>query len=305
MDFSYWSANVAVLAVYAVVAVTHLLGMRDAATGARRHGRSLAPGLLAQAAIFQIGLLMVLLALVSPMGYYAHQLIWVRNLQDVVLAVVAPALIVLGAPWLPLARGTGLGRRWHLQEKDESAAAGDGDAWTSTTSAQPGWRVRPILVTVLFCLTWWVWHLPGPFDAALHSPTIYAAEVVTYLGVGVLFWLQLIGSRPLSPQMAPLNRVALVVAAAASGTVLGLIRAYGPGVAYPAYLGLGHSVSSVVSSQQAGGAILWVFPLIPFSIVAVALAVRWLEDEESGATEADFDRLLKHKSAWPSRPGLR
>ena len=301
MDFSYWSANVAVLAVYAVVAVTHLLGMRDAATGARRRGRSLAPGLLAQAVIFQIGLLMVLLALVSPMGYWSHQTIWVRNMQDVVLAIVAPALIVLGAPWLPLARGAGLGRRGH--HDGESAAAGDGEA--GGRSAPPGWRALPILVTVLFCVTWWVWHLPGPFDAALRSPAIYAAEVVTYLAVGIGFWLQLIGSRPLSPQMAPLNRVALVVAAAASGTVLGLIRAYGPGVAYPAYLGLGHSVSSVVSGQQAGGAILWVFPLIPFSIVAVALAVRWLEDEESGASAADLDRLLKRKSAWPSRPGLR
>ena len=305
MDFSYWSANVAVLAVYAVVAVTHLLGMCDAATGARRRGRSLGPGLLAQAASFQIGLLMVLLALVSPMGYWSQQLIWVRNLQDVVLAVVAPALIVLGAPWLPLARGAGLGRRTHHQDEDESAVAGDGDGQTGGRSAQPGWRPLPILVTVVFCVTWWVWHLPGPFDAVLRSPALYAAEVLIYLAVGILFWLQLIGSRPLSPQLAPLNRVALLVAAAASGTVLGLVRAYGPGVAYPAYLGLGHSVSSVVSAQQAGGAILWVIPLIPFSIVAVALAVRWLEDDEAGVTAADFDRLLKHKSAWPSRPGLR
>jgi putative membrane protein len=305
MDFSYWSASVAVLAVYAVVAVTHLLGMRDAATAARRRGRSLGPGLLAQAASFQIGLLMVLLALVSPMGYWSQRLIWVRNLQDVVLAIVAPALIVLGAPWLPLARGAGLGRRRHHHDEDESAVAGDGDGETDGRSAQPGWRARPILVTVVFCVTWWVWHLPGPFDAALRSPALYAAEVVTYLAVGILFWLQLIGSRPLSPQLAPLNRVALLVAVAASGTVLGLVRAYGPGVAYPAYLGLGHSVSNVVSAQQAGGAILWVFPLIPFSIVAVALAVRWLEDDEAGVTAADFDRLLKHKSAWPSRPGLR
>ena len=301
MDFSYWSANVAVLAVYVVVAVTHLLGMRDAATGARRQGRSLEPGLLAQAVIFQIGLLLVLLALVSPMGYFAHQAIWVRDMQDVVLAVVAPALIVLGAPWLPLARGAGLGRGGH--HDDEGAAAGD--AGPGGRRAEPGWRALPILVTVLFCVTWWVWHMPGPFDAALRSPAIYAAEVVTYLAAGIGFWLQLIGSRPLSPQLAPLNRVALVVAVAASGTVLGLIRAYGPGVAYPAYLGLGHGVSSVLSGQQAGGAILWVFPLIPLSIVAVALAVRWLEDEESGATTADLDRLLKHKSAWPSRPGLR
>ena len=303
MDFSYWSANVAVLAVYVVVAVTHLLGMRDAATGARRGGRSLPPGLLVQAVTFQIGLLMVLLALVSPMGYWSQRLIWIRNLQDVVLAIVAPALIVLGAPWLPLARGLGLGRRRHHQ--DEAAAAGAGDGEASVGSGRTGWQPLPILVTVAFSVIWWVWHLPGPFDAALRSPAIYAAEVVTYLAVGILFWLQLIGSRPLSPRMAPLNRVALVVATAASCTVLGLIRAYGPGVAYRAYLGLGHSVSSVVSYQQAGGAILWVFPLIPFSIVAVALAVRWLEDEESGATAADFDRLLKHKSAWPSRPGLR
>jgi putative membrane protein len=305
MDFSYWSANVAVLAVYAVVAVTHLLGMRDAAAAARRRGRSLPPGLLAQAVSFQIGLLMVLLALVSPMGYFAQRLIWVRNLQDVVLAVVAPALIVLGAPWLPLARGAGVGRRRHHREDDAGAVGGAADGETSGRITEPGWRALPILVTVLFCVNWWVWHLPGPFDAALRSPVIYAAEVVTYLAVGIGFWLQLIGSRPLSPQMAPLNRVALVVAAAASGTVLGLVRAYGPGVAYPGYLGLGHSVSSVVSAEQAGGAILWVFPLIPFSIVAVALAVRWLEDEESGANTADFDRLLKHKSAWPSRPGLR
>jgi putative membrane protein len=303
MDFSHWSASVAVLAVYVVVAVTHLLGMFGAATDARRQGRPLAPGLLAQAVIFQIGLLMVLLALVSPMGYYAHRLIWVRNLQDVVLAVAAPALIVLGAPWLPLARGAGLGRRRHHGEG--SAAAGDGDGGTGGRIAQPGWRARPILITALFCVTWWVFHLPGPFDAALRSPAIYAAEVVIYLAVGIGFWLQLIGSRPLSPQMAPLNRVALVVAAAASGTVLGLVRAYGPGVAYTGYLGLGQSVSSVVSGQQVGGSILWVLPLIPYSIVAVALIVRWLEDEESAPTAADFDRLLKHKSAWPSRPGLR
>jgi len=309
MDFSYWSANVAALAAYAVIAVTHLLGMRDAATGARRQGRSLPGGPLAQAASFQLGLLLVLLALVSPMGYWSQRLIWIRNLQDVVLAVVAPALIVLGAPWLPLARGLGLGRRGHpggeSAQGGESAAAGAGGAGTSGRGGRTGWQPLPVLVTVAFCLTWWVWHLPGPFDAALRSPAIYAAEVITYLAAGILFWLQLIGSRPFSPQLAPLNRVALVVAAAASGTVLGLVRAYGPGVAYPAYLGLGHSVSSVVGYQQAGGAILWVFPLIPFSIVAVALAVRWLEDEESGTTAADFDRLLKHKSAWPSRPGLR
>jgi hypothetical protein len=54
-----------------------------------------------------------------------------------------------------------------------------------------------------------------------------------------------------------------------------------------------------------GGGILWVVPLIPFSVLAIFLVVAWLRDEEAAATDADLDRLLRHKSAWPSRPSLR
>ncbi len=301
MDISYWSANVAVLAAYLVAAAAHLRGMRGAATGGGP-GQSRPPGppgRPGRAVAYQAGLLLALLAVVSPMGYWSYRFIWVRNLQDVVLAIVAPALIVLGAPWLPLSRGLGLSGR--LRRPERSGQAED----EAGRVVRPGWQPVPILVTVAFCALWWVWHLPGPFDAAVTSSVVYAAEVVTYLAVGIAFWLQLVESPPLRPRLAPLNRVALVVGAAASCTVFGLIRVYGPGLAYPAYLGLGHPLVSVVAYQQVGGAILWVIPLIPFSIVAVALVIRWLKDEEAEATDADFDRLLKHKSAWPSRPGLR
>ena len=301
MDFSHWSASVAVLAVYVVVAVTHLLGMRGAATDARRLGRSLAPGLLAQAVIFQIGLLMVLLALVSPMGYYAHRLIWVRNLQDVVLAIVGPALIVLGAPWQPLRRGFRLSGP-HRQRPGTADAA---DEQRDADGGSGGWQAVSIAVVVGFCAIWWAWHAPVLFDAALRSPLVYAAEVVTYLGVGILLWLQLVGSRPFKPRLAPLRRVVLLLGVAASGTVLGLIRVYSSGLAYPTYLGVRHHVLSVVADQQLGGAVLWVIPLLPFSILAVALVVGWLNDDEAEEA-AGLDRLLKtRKSAWPSRPGLR
>ena len=123
---------------------------------------------------------MVLLALVSPMGYWSYRVIWVRDMQDVVLAIVAPALIVLGAPWLPLTRGLGLRRR------DEGEPDGAGSETGGTGSGQPGWLTVPVLATVVFSVVWWVWHMPGPFDAALRSPAIYAAEAVTYLACGHL-----------------------------------------------------------------------------------------------------------------------
>ena len=290
MVVSHWSANVAALAVYVVAAAAHLLGMRGEATGPRRPGQ---PRPLARAAAYQAGLLLALLAVVSPMGYWSYRFVWARDLQDVILAIVAPALIVLGAPW----------RR--LPWPDQRAAGNAGDDDAARRNRSPGWRVLPIVVTVAFCAIWWAWHLSALFDAALHSSAVYALEMASYLAAGVLLWLQLVDSPPLRPQLSPLRRVALLLCVAASGTVLGLIRVYSSGLVYPAYLGFRHHVLSVVSDQQVGGAVLWVIPLVPFSIVAVALAVGWLSEDESEATAADFDRLLRHKSAWPSRPGLR
>jgi cytochrome c oxidase assembly factor CtaG len=302
---SNWSANVVALAAYAVAAVTHLLGVRDAVTDAGRQGRSLPPGQVRRAVACQAGLLLAVLAVVSPVAFWSYRYIWVRNFQDVILAIAAPALIVLGAPWLPLRRGLGLAVRDRRAAGARAAPREPGGSDAAGQDWSPGWPALPIVITVMFCAVWWVWHLPGPFDAAVRSPAVYALEMITYLAAGILMWLQLVESPPLRPQLPPLRRIALVLALAASGTVLGLIRAYGAGVAYPAYLDSGRSAAAVVSDQQAGGAILWVIPLIPLSILAVGLATRWLSEEESEPSAADFDRLLKHKSAWPSRPGLR
>lgn len=300
MVVSHWSANVAALAVYLVAAAAHLLGMRGEATGS---GPPRQPHRLARAAACQAGLLLALLAVVSPMGYWSYRFIWARNLQDVILAIVAPPLIVAGAPWQPLSRGLRLDGRLHRRDRRAAGDADDDDAARRNRSA--GWRAWPVTVAAAFCAIWWAWHLPALFDAALHSSAVYALEVASYVAVGTLLWLQLVDSPPLRPQLSPLRRVGLLLGVAASGTVLGLIRVYSSGLAYPAYLGFRHHVLSVISDQQAGGAVLWLIPLVPFSIVAVALAVGWLSEDESEATAADFDRLLRHKSAWPSRPGLR
>jgi cytochrome c oxidase assembly factor CtaG len=67
-----------------------------------------------------------------------------------------------------------------------------------------------VLAVVAFNVAWCGWHLPVLYDGALRHPVVYAAEVVSYLGLGVALWLQLIGSRPVSPVLAPLCRVTLL-----------------------------------------------------------------------------------------------
>jgi putative membrane protein len=293
MVLSHWSANAAVLAVVAVLAAVHLRGTLALARDARASGGKPPAGLGREAAVFCAGLLTVLLALVSPVGYWSQRFVWVRSIQDLLLANVAPALIVLGAPWLALRRGAGLGP-WAPRPGAEDRPA-----------PVAGWARVPVLVVIAFNVIWCGWHVPVLYDGALRHTVVYAAEIVSYIGFGVVLWLQLIGSRPVSPVLSPLRRVVLLTGTVIVGTLLGMVLVFGYGLAYPAYLGAEHHVLSVVYDQQAGGAVLWVLMLPAYVTAGIALLIRWLNDEESQALAAGFDRLLKPaKPVWPSRPGL-
>ena len=316
---SHWSANAAVLAVVAGVGAVHLCGLRGVAVDARRRGGDMPRGLGREVAAFYGGLFVVVLALLSPLAYWSAQYIWVRSVQDVLLANLAPAFLVLGAPWLVLRRGLPFRLpRAHGPGRDPAAGRGAGSGRGGGSGRGAGWGREPdpgrvtrlarmsALTVIAFNVAWCCWHLPALYDGALRYPAVYAAEVVTYLGLGVAFWLQLIGSRPLSPALAPLRRVALLAGTIIVSTLLGMVLVFGYGLAYPGYAGPGHRVLSVVYDQQAGGAVLWVLVAPAYVTVGVALLIRWLNDEESQALASGLDRLLKPaKLAWPSRPGLR
>jgi cytochrome c oxidase assembly factor CtaG len=300
MLVSHWSANPLVLAVYLVVAGAHLLGMRTPA-GTRR------PHAVREALWFHAGLLVVLAALLSPLGYWARHEEWVRSIQDLLLANVAAGLIVLGAPWHALRRGLRLdrlpagrvgSRRGGLRGGEP--AQGDG------VPRGAGWSRLPLLVVVLFNVVWCGWHVPVLYDAALTHPLVYAAEIVSYLGLGVAFWLQLIGSWPARPSLAPLRRLVVLTGTVVVGTILAMMLVFGSAIVYTGYLTAHHAGYAVLADQQAAGAVLWVLMLPSYTIAGVALLVRWLDDEEAQALESGLDRLLKPaKPAWPSRPGLR
>jgi putative membrane protein len=290
---SHWSANAAVLAVGLAVVVVHLAGLLGLRADARRGGAALPDGLAREAIAFYSGLLLAALALLSPLGYWSGRFIWIRVLQDIVLGVYAPPLIVLGAPWLVLWRGLGRTAR-----PAATAAA---------APVPPRLRSWPVAVTALFIVVWCGWYVPALYDAGVHHPAVLAAQAITTMGAGLLLWLQLIGSRPHRPQFGPLYRVMLLAAIVLCGTILGMVLSFGANVIYPTYRGVGsHHLLSVVFDQQAGGSELWVLVLVPYLIAGIALLIRWLNDEESEALAHGLDRILRpSKSTWPTRTGWR
>jgi len=290
--WSHWSANWPALIIYAVVVGAHLAGLRRLLSSGTPVGRR---ATIREAAVFQSGLLLALLVIVSPLGYWSGIYIWVRALDDLTLAFVAPGLIVLGAPWAALARS--LGR----------PAPGASDA----SGPRPWWLRWPVITVVAFNVIWLGGHLTVAFDRVPVSRAAAAAEYVLYLGGGILFWLQLIGSRPWSPASSPLRRAALLAGTVAADTVLGMVLTFGASVVYPGYANQWHHVMTLLDDQQLSGAILWMGILPPVIGAAVALLNQWLNDEDSAALSVGFDRLLAQpdrsgrRPAWPSRPRFR
>jgi putative membrane protein len=307
--FSHWSASWPAAGCYAVVALAHLAGLRRLLTAAGDPAR--VRELRSQAVVFQGGLLVALLALVSPIGHWSDVYIWVRAIQFLLLAFVSTGLMVLGAPWLAL--------RAALPSRGPArAAAGPrtGEPGQPGTQPVPGKRrspgrepwllARPGITVVAVNAVWLAWQLPLLFDSAKTSSGVALACHASYLAAGLMLWLQLIGSRPFSPVTPPLRRVRLVVGTVGATTVLGMVLVFGSGVLYPAYAGAAHHVMTVLDDQQLAGAVIWMGSLPPLISAAVALLLRWLSDEESAELSAGLDRLLTpRKNAWSARPGIR
>lgn len=297
---AHWSASWPVLIGYVAVAGWHLAGLRRLLAGATA-GESASPlapvsraELRREAALFQAGLLMVALALVSPLGYWSDVYIWVRAAQALLLAIIGPGLMVVGAPWLALGALVRL-------RPEERAAGGINPVppWSS-------WFSRPLLAVIVFAVVFVGWQLPALYDPARSDSAVALAEHASYLAIGLLLWLQLIASRPISPRSSPLRRLAALVGATGVSTVLGMVLVFGSSVRYPAYANPAHHVLTVLDDQQLSGAVLWMGMLPPLIIAGLALIMQWLNNEETADLSAGLDRLLTpRRGGWPSRPVIR
>ena len=129
---------------------------------------------------FFVGLLLVWVALGSPLSLLDHDLLTVHMVQHLLLLTLAPPLILLGAP-LKL-----LPRRSVQKQKLVELIAGP---LLSTPMRQLGrLLLHPAISWIGATAALVVWHVPAVFALGLRSQTWHGVEQASFLVTGLLFW---------------------------------------------------------------------------------------------------------------------
>jgi cytochrome c oxidase assembly factor CtaG len=226
-----------------------------------------------QALSFGASLLTIVIALDSPIDYYADQLFWVHMLQHILLLTVAPPLLLLGKPWprmwraLPLEPRTKIARSIALSPRMGPVRA----------------IARPLPAWILFNAAIVGWHIPAAYDASLTSGAAHALEHAMFFFVGVLFWARVIDLGPLRPRLVWLARIAYAAGAMVVGWMLAITLAIWPHALYGYYAAL-HSRPggiSALTDQQIAAGVMWVPGSLAYVITFISGFYRWLDPDRS------------------------
>jgi cytochrome c oxidase assembly factor CtaG len=254
------------LAAIAVAALLYLAGGRLSATasGAGKRWRGVA---------FYAGLATLTLAVGSPIDAYAGELFWVHMVQHVLLMMVAPPLLLIGRPWPRIVRPLPLGVRRPLAR---GALAG-----LALAPVRHVFRrlASPLPAFALFNGTLLAWHVPALYDLTLRNGPVHDLEHALFFSTALLFWVHLVPGASGRPQLGDGARAVYGVGALAVSWILAIVLGLAPEPVYGAYAALAHRPGGVsaLADQQLAAGVMWVPGSVPYCIVLVVAALRWLD----------------------------
>ncbi len=231
-------------------------------------GRGISRG---QAVAFQVGLLAIFVALVSPLAALSDVLASAHMAQHLLLTMVAAPLLVLGAP--ALAVTWGVPKNWRPSI----------GAWRRKTTPIRQLLWQPFVVWMIFAITLWVWHLPALYNAALDRPILHDLEHVTMFVAAFLFWRVIL--EPMTRQrLHPVPAALYLFTASLHAAALGVFLTFAPAAWYDYAATTGDFGFTPLEDQQLAGMLMWMPGCLIFLIAAAALLIAWLD----GETQADL-----------------
>lgn len=228
------------------------------------------------------GCAVLLFATSSGIGRYMPAMFSMHMAAHMLLSMLVPVLLVLGAPVtlalraLPAARGDDPPgpREWLL---------------AALHSRVSRFLTNPIVATIIFVSGFYGLYFGGIFDVAVTSHAAHVAMNLHFLLTGYLFYWVVIGVDPTPRPIPPIAKLAVVFASlplhAFFGVVLMGTKAVLAGDFYKSLQLPWHT--DLLADQRLGGGIAWSAGEVPLVLVLVALFIQWRRSDQRTAVRLD------------------
>ncbi len=253
-----WSFEPSVLIGVAALGVLYLLGWRRGRATDSPHK----PG-YGRLALFALGLLTILAALVSPLDVLGDQLLVMHMLQHILLLDFVPILLILGLNKVLLRPAT---RRVQSVER------------------RAGILAHPAFAVLAYAGFMWLWHVPALYDEALRNTTVHAVEHLCFAVAGTLYWWHLLSPIRNRHRFTGMGPVAYMVTTKLLVGILGIVLAFAPASFYPFYEHHPHYWGLSPSEDQSmAGLLMALEQSIVMGIALVWVFVQMLSESEREA----------------------
>ena len=226
-------------------------------------------------AAFMVGLSSVWVAIGSPLAAFHHALLSVHMVQHVLLMAVAPPLMLIGTPALPLQYGL----PWRSARR----------AVQRLLRSPPARSLRRFLTRPLVC---WLapvaaligWHVPAVFELGVRSRWWHDLQAASFLATGVLFWLPVVRWRAGVVSASPWLIPVYLFAATLPCDALSAFLVFCDRVVYPSYLSAPRLSSfAPLHDQEFAGALMWVSVTLIYLLPAVVITIELLSPPRTDA----------------------
>src|ERR1700709_1816319 len=161
---------------------------------------------------FASGLLTIAVALVSPIGHLAEELVIAHMVEHLLLGDIGTLLLVLGltGPLPQPVLGVRLFDRLRI-------------------------LAHPLVACPLWMINFYAWHVPVLYDAAYGGAALHALEHSLFIFFGCLMWMPVFGPLPTPQWFTAAWKVGYVIAVRFSGAILGNVLMWSDTVLYKVY----------------------------------------------------------------------
>ena len=229
---------------------------------------------------FVLGVLSVLLVTCTALNDYGMVLFSVHMTQHMVISMLSPILLLLGAPITLALRALPAAGRGRTGPRELLAAAVH-SRYVRVVSS-------PLFTIPLFIASLYGLYFTPLFDFLMDSRAGHLTMMLHFLAVGLVFFWPIMGVDPGPHRPGHLMRMLELFATMPFHAFFGiaLMMATAPMVdsyaSPPASLGV-----DPLADQSAAGGIAWAFSEIPTVIVLIALLMQWYLAEQRTARRKD------------------